>query len=124
MTIKLLLVDNQPQVRRGLRMSLALEKDFQVSGEAGDGAEALALAAVLAPDVVVMDVAMPRMDGIAATQAMHAAAPRAAVVILSLHDDTVSRERAVRAGAAAFVSKQAPLEELIAAIRLAAGYKG
>jgi DNA-binding NarL/FixJ family response regulator len=123
MTIKLLLVDDQPQVRRGLRMNLALEKDFEIGGEAGDGQTALALAAALAPDVVVMDVAMPGMDGIAATQALRAAVPRVAVVILSLHDNAVSRERAVQAGAVAFVSKQAPLEALIAAIRLAAGYK-
>jgi CheY-like chemotaxis protein len=123
MTIKLLLVDDQPRVRRGLRMSLALEKDFQVSGEAGDGEAALALAATLAPDVVVMDVAMPGMDGIAATQALRAAVPRAAVIILSLHDDALSREQAVKAGAAAFISKHAPLEELIAAIRLVVEHK-
>ena len=123
MTIKLLLVDDQPLVRRGLRMSLALEEDFQIDGEAGDGREALALAQALAPDVVLMDVAMPKMDGLTAAQAIKSSMPKTAVIILSLYDDASTRERAVQAGAFAFVPKHAPLEELIAAIRQAAGWR-
>jgi DNA-binding NarL/FixJ family response regulator len=123
MTIKLLLVDDQPLVRRGLRMSLALEEDFQIDGEAGDGREALALAQALAPDVVLMDVAMPKMDGLTAAQAIKSSMPKTAVIILSLYDDASTRERAVQADAFAFVPKHAPLEELIAAIRQAAGWR-
>jgi CheY-like chemotaxis protein len=71
--IRVLLVDDQPSIRRGLRMRLALEPDLTVVGEAGDGATAVALATALQPEVVLMDVAMPGMDGIAALQALRAA---------------------------------------------------
>src|SRR6187431_1871534 len=85
--ITLVLVDDQPTVRRGLRMRLALEADFRVVGEAEDGISALALIGELRPDVVLMDAQMPHMDGIIATVALRAAFPETAVVILSLHDD-------------------------------------
>src|SRR5437763_16909226 len=85
--IRVVLVDDQPLVRQGLRMRLALEPDISVVGEAGDGATALSLAQDGSPDVVVMDVAMPGMDGIAATAALRRLAPRIAVVIHTLHDD-------------------------------------
>jgi DNA-binding NarL/FixJ family response regulator len=118
--ITVLLVDDQVGVRRGLRMRLALEPDLAVVGEAPDGATAVTRAAALRPDVVVMDVAMPGMDGIAATVALRRAAPASAVVILSLHGDATTRARAVDAGAAAFVEKQAAGPALPAAIRRAA----
>lgn len=123
MAIKLLLVDDQPSVRRGLRMSLALEEDFWIGGEAGSGTEALAQVKEISPDVVIMDVEMPAMDGIAATQALRESAPGVVVVVLSLYDDAAVRERAARAGAFAFVAKHAPPDELIAAIRQAAERK-
>lgn len=118
--IKLLLVDDQPAVRQGLRMRLALEADLAVVGEAGDGRAALALAAALAPDVVLMDVALPEMDGIAVTEALLAAAPERAVVMLSLYDDAVTRARARAAGACTFVAKQDGVDALLAAVRHAA----
>jgi DNA-binding NarL/FixJ family response regulator len=118
--IRLLLVDDQPAVRRGLRMRLGLEPDFLVAGEAEDGTSALALMRELHPDVVLMDAQMPHMDGIIATVALRAAFPEAAVVILSLHDDEATRKQAVIAGAAAFLSKHASDIVLLEALRRAA----
>jgi DNA-binding NarL/FixJ family response regulator len=119
--IRLLLVDDQPSVLHGLRMRLALEQDVEVVGEAGSGAEALRQATALTPDVVLMDVVMPEMDGLAATAALRERAPAAAVVVLSLYDDAETRRRAYDAGAVAFVGKCEAAESLAAAIRLAAG---
>lgn len=113
-------MDDQLCVRRGLRMSLALEPDFEVVGEAGDGVEALALVGSLRPDVVVMDVQMPGLDGITATEMLRTAHPGCAVVILSLRDDVQTRARVRAAGAAAFVSKRESPETLITVIRRAA----
>ena len=117
--IKLLLVDDEPAVRKGLRMRLAAEPDVMVIGEAVDGNEALALAQRLHPDVVVMDVEMPRMDGIAATQALHALSPRLAVIVLTIHDDEATQARARAAGAIALITKRGTNGELLAAIRQA-----
>jgi pilus assembly protein CpaE len=117
--ITLLLVDDQATVRRGLRMRLMLEPDILVIGEASDGGEALEQVRILSPDVVLMDVEMPGMDGIAATLALQSSTPRSAVVILSLHGDTQTRARAQEAGAVAFVEKHGTTQELLAAIRQA-----
>jgi DNA-binding NarL/FixJ family response regulator len=114
--INLLLVDDQVQVRRGLRMRLALERDMAVVGEAGDGTTAVALALACEPDVVVMDLEMPGMDGIEATQRITEAGA-CPVVVLSIHDSAADRLAARRAGAAAFVAKAEPAENLLAAIR-------
>jgi DNA-binding NarL/FixJ family response regulator len=118
--ITVLLVDDMPGVRQGLWMRLALEPDIAVVGEAANGTEALALAVRLRPDVILMDVQMPVLDGIAATEQIHVMAPGSAVVILSLYDDPQTRAEAARAGAATFVAKQEPLETLLSAIRQAA----
>lgn len=115
--IKLLLVDDQPSVRMGLRMRLALEPDVMIVGEAGDGEAALALARSLHPDVIIMDVQMPRMDGIAATAALRTIAPASGVVLLSLYDDATTRARGREAGALAFVQKQGTMDALLTAIR-------
>ena len=119
--IRVVLVDDQPLVRQGLRMRLALEPDISVVGEAGDGATALSLAQAGSLDVVVMDVAMPGMDGIAATAALRRLAPRIAVVIHTLHDDAQTEARARAAGAVAFVAKRGAADALLPAIRQAAG---
>ena len=116
--IRLMLVDDQPHVRQGLRMRLALEPDVAVVGEAGDGAEAVTLAETERPDVVVMDVVMPVMDGFAATEALQSRLPRTAVVIHSLYDDAKTKSRASAVGAA-FVCKCDPAESLLVAIRQA-----
>jgi DNA-binding NarL/FixJ family response regulator len=125
--IRVLLVDDQANVRRGLRMRLGLEPDFEIVGEAADGESALHMARLLAPNVVVMDVRMPNMDGIAATTAihadvhtgMHATLSHPAVVLLSLYDDEQTRARATAAGADAFVPKDCLTECLSDAIRTA-----
>jgi DNA-binding NarL/FixJ family response regulator len=119
-TIRLLLVDDEPAIRRGLRMRLALEPDVEVVGEAADGVAALEQVRRLAPRVVLMDVEMPGLDGIAATYELRSLAPRSAVVMLSMHDDTATVERAMAAGAAAFVAKHSIDGALLAAIRQAA----
>jgi DNA-binding NarL/FixJ family response regulator len=118
--IKILLVDDQRTIRQALRMRLALEPDITVIGEAGDGAEALNLIPLLHPDVVVMDVKMPHMDGMACTAALRAVAPDAVVVILTLHDSPAVRAQAMEAGAAAFLGKHNASELLPATIRQAA----
>jgi DNA-binding NarL/FixJ family response regulator len=118
--IRVLLVDDQPLVRQGWRMRLALESDIVVVGEAGNGAEALALVDTLRPDVVIMDVEMPVVDGIVATAQLKGRG-RVAVVVLSIRDDTEIRARSLEAGAVAFVSKQEPFARLLRAVRKAAG---
>ena len=118
--IRLLLVDDEASVRRGLRMQLSLEQDVAVVGEAGDGEAALALVKELRPDVVVMDVNMRGMDGITATETLCQELPGTRVVILTLHDDTATRNRAEAAGARAFIGKHESCERLVSAIRSAA----
>ena len=120
--IRLLLVDDQPAVRRGLGIRLHLEPDIQIVGEASTGREALSMAREIKPDVVLMDVEMPEMDGIEATAALRMAALQSAVVILSIHDDAQTRRRAQAAGAVAFVEKRGATDSLLAAIRQAAGH--
>ncbi len=119
--IKLLLVDDDPNVLWGLRMRLALESDIEIVGEAVDGATAVSKAAVLHPDVVVMDVQMPVMDGLMATSALHVTDPDAAVIILSIHDDAATRAAATKSGARGFVGKHQSVDSLVAAIRHVGG---
>lgn len=117
--ITVLVIDDQPAVRQGLRMQLGLEPDLAVIGEAGDGRDALTLAERLKPDVVIMDVEMPHMDGISATRSLQELEAAPAVVILSIHDDMHTRKQAANAGAVAFVEKRSP-ELLLQAVRQAA----
>ena len=122
MTIKTLIVDDQVMVRMGLRMLLEVESDIEVVAEAGDGIEAIAQAARHQPDVVLMDIRMPELDGLEATRRILAADENARVLILTTfnHDDHVYE--ALRAGASGFVLKDEPPEQLIAAVRtIAAG---
>jgi DNA-binding NarL/FixJ family response regulator len=122
--VRVLLVDDDPVVRHGLRARFQLEPDIHVIGEASTGTEALSLARTLIPDVVLMDVEMPGMDGIEATAALRRAVPDSAVVILSMHDDGQTRGRAQGAGAVAFVEKRGATDTLLASIRQAAGQAG
>ncbi|MFC8922156.1 response regulator [Cellulosimicrobium sp. NPDC057127] len=118
--IRVLLVDDEPLVRTGLRAILEAEPDLAVVGEAGDGTEVPALVAASRPDVVLMDVRMPRIDGIAATQALLARerAPRVLVVTTFENDDHVLD--ALRAGAHGFLLKRARPEEVVQAVRVVA----
>jgi DNA-binding NarL/FixJ family response regulator len=118
--IRILVVDDQPTVRQGLRMRLALETDCLVVGEAGTGSAALQLVRSVKPDVILMDVEMPDMDGVEAAEKVRAIAPDSAVVILTIHDDAATRARASTTGVAAFVGKHDPTEQLLEAIRQAA----
>jgi DNA-binding NarL/FixJ family response regulator len=122
--IRVLLVDDQAVVRRALRTRFDLEPDLEVVGEASSGREALSLAQTLSPDVVLMDIEMPVMDGIEVTAVLRRAVPQSVVVILSIYDDAQTRERAKGAGAVAFVEKRGATDTLLAAIRQAAGQAG
>jgi NarL family two-component system response regulator LiaR len=119
-----LLVDDQSVVRRALRVRFQLEPDLEVVGEASTGSEALALAQTLTPNVVLMDIEMPDMDGIQATTVLRKAVPQSAIVILSIYDDAQTRERALAVGAFAFVEKRGAVDALLSAIRLAARQVG
>lgn len=119
--IRILLVDNHPLVRRTIRTLLERSDGIEVVGEARDGAEAVEQAAILKPDVVVMDVKMPRMDGLQATKAIRAHRPETGVVLISMYSATDLNESIHKAGAAVFVPKAAILAELLPAVHLAAG---
>lgn len=115
--IRVLLVDDEPSVRKGLRMQLELEPDIAVVGEADDGRHVLEHVDAAAADLVVMDIEMRVVDGIAATLALQRQRPSLPVVILSLHDSLRMRSAALAAGARAFVSKHEPAGVLLATIR-------
>ena len=123
MTIKVLLVDDQPLLRTGFRMILSAESDLTVVGEAGDGASAVELARRLRPDVVLMDIRMPVMDGIQATRALAGPGVEDSIKVLILTtfglDEYVVES--LRAGASGFLLKDAPPEDLVEAIKIVAG---
>jgi DNA-binding NarL/FixJ family response regulator len=118
-SVRIVLADDQPLIRSGLRILIADSPDLEVVGEAGTGAEAVGLADELRSDVVVMDIRMPGMDGIAATRAISAGAPGARVVILTTFDDE-SVYASLRAGAGGFLVKDMALDDILAAIRVVA----
>jgi DNA-binding NarL/FixJ family response regulator len=118
--IRVLVVDDHPVVRRGISDLLASEPDVEVVGAAGDGDAAVVLTERLDPDVVLMDIEMPGVDGVAATHRIGAVAPRTAVVILTTFADRARITRALDAGAAGYLLKDAEPTELIDGIRTAA----
>lgn len=119
-TITLLLVDDHAVVRRGLRAYLETHAEIQIVGEAGDGAEAVKLCVELAPDVVLLDLVMPGMDGVEAARRIKQISPRSQLVILtSFHEDTQLLP-AIKAGALSYLLKDISSEELLAAVRKAA----
>jgi DNA-binding NarL/FixJ family response regulator len=118
--IRILLVDDQRLMREGLRILLELEPDLQVAGEAGDGQAALAAYAELQPDVVLMDVRMPGMDGVEATWRLHERWPEARVVILTTFDDDEYVFEGLRAGAMGYLLKDVSGHDLAQAVRTVA----
>lgn len=120
MSVRVLLVDDEAMVRVGLRMVLDAEPDIDVIGEACDGVQALAAVRSLHPDVVLLDVRMPRLDGLSATREMLAADPAVRVVVLTTFNDEAAVRQALRSGASGFLLKVAPPERLAEAVRVAA----
>lgn len=118
--IRLLLADDQQLLRTGFRMVLGTEPDLDIVGEAGDGAEAVDLARRLLPDVVLMDIRMPRLDGVAATRAIVSARLPVRVLILTTFDLDEYVVGALRAGASGFLAKDVPASDLVTAIRTVA----
>ncbi|GAA2153982.1 response regulator transcription factor [Kitasatospora kazusensis] len=118
--IRLLIVDDHPVVRDGLRGMFAAAPGFEVVGEAGDGAEALVLAESLRPDVVLMDLRMPRMDGVSAIRAMAERGLPCRVLVLTTYDTDGDVLPAVKAGATGYLLKDTAREELFHAVRSAA----
>ena len=117
-TTRVLLVDDHPLVRSGIGGCLANFKHLVVAGEAADGLEALRLARELSPDLVLMDIDMPGMNGLAATEWICKKLPRVKVIILSMHNKPEYVTRAIQAGARGFVLKDCPREELAKAIEV------
>ncbi|MDP2818635.1 MAG: response regulator transcription factor [Polaromonas sp.] len=115
--IRVLVADDQALVRRGMTLMLAVEPDIEVVGQACDGAEAVEMAQQLLPDVVLMDLHMPRMGGVAATRAITLSLPRTHVLVLTTLDAEETVFEAIRAGAHAYLLKDATEEELLETVR-------
>jgi len=120
MTIRLLLVDDHAVVRSGLKMLLANESNMEIVGEAANGAEAVARAGSVRPDVILMDIGLPDMTGIEAARAIKSLHPNVAIVALTIHEDEEYFFNMLDAGASGYVPKRAAPEELLTAIRTAA----
>ncbi len=119
--IRTMIVDDHALFRRGLEMVLDAEPDIELVGEAADGAEAVQKAAEYLPDVVLMDIRMPRSSGIEACRAMKEAAPSARIVILTISDEEEDLFEAIRAGASGYLLKDIPLDEVAGAVRAVHG---
>ena len=117
---KILLADDHALVRQGFRLILAAQPDMEIVGEAGNGREAVELAEKLKPDVVVMDVAMPELNGVEATRRLATVAPRTRVLALSMHKDSVYVREILRAGARGYLLKDSVDTDLLAAVRAVA----
>lgn len=120
--IRILLADDHTVVRVGLRALIDAQPDMEVVGEARDGAEALAHALMVGPDIVVMDLSMPQLNGLEVTRQLREHTPELRVLVLSVHEDATYLRQALSAGATGYVLKRAAAEQLIEAIRdIAAG---
>lgn len=118
--IRILIVDDHPVVRDGLKGMLAGQAEFEVIGEAADGAQAVAACARLAPQVALMDLRMPQMDGVEAIRRIRAGQPGVYALVLTTYDTDADILRAIEAGATGYILKDAPREELYRAIRATA----
>ena len=122
--IRILLADDHAVVRQGFKMILGAQSDMEIVAEAGNGREAVETAETLRPDVVVMDVAMPELNGIEATRRLAQSAPHTRVLALSMHKDSVYVREILRAGARGYLLKDSPAGELLSAVRAVAGGEG
>ncbi len=118
--IRILLADDHAVVRQGFKMILDAQPDMEIIGEAGNGREAVELIEELKPDVVVMDVAMPELNGIEATRRVAASVPHARVIALSMHKDSVYVREVLRAGARGYLLKDSGAGDLVSAVRAVA----
>jgi DNA-binding NarL/FixJ family response regulator len=118
--IRVVLADDHAVVRQGLKLLIDSESDLTVIAEAGDGQAAVEQAVALQPDVIVLDISMPGMNGLAATKTLKKVLPRAAIVTLTRHTDDAYLQELLRAGVSAYVLKQSAPRELLHAIRAAA----
>lgn len=116
-TVKILIADDHAVMRQGLANLLEEEEAFEVIGQVANGNEAVRMASEMSPDIILMDVSMPGMDGIEATTHIVRAHPNIRIIALSMHDDNGTRERMAKAGAAGYIYKASPAEELIRTIR-------
>src|SRR5450755_398044 len=121
---RILLADDHAVVRQGFKMILGAQADMEIVGEAANGREAVELAAQLNPDIVVMDVAMPELNGIEATRRLLAANPHIRVIALSMHKDSVYVREILRAGARGYLLKDSISSDLLAAVRAVARGEG
>ncbi len=122
-TVRVLLADDHAVVRKGFRLILSQYPEFEVVGEASDGQEAVELARTIQPDVVIMDVAMPQLNGVMATRAILEENPHCRILMLSMHGDSVYVRESLRAGAKGYLLKDAVDHDLVAAVRaLAQGH--
>jgi two-component system nitrate/nitrite response regulator NarL len=113
-----MVVDDHPVVRRGISMCLARQPQLEIVGEAGDGREAIHRARELQPDLILMDIDMPQMNGLAVAEVLRREMPKTKVLILSMHSNTEYVLRIIQSGARGFVLKEAPAEELVRAIEM------
>ncbi len=120
MAIRVLIADDHGVVRQGLRMFLALDPELLVVGEAADGVEAVDQARALQPDVVLLDINMPVMDGIAAARELRQAVPKLGILMLTMFAEEDFLTRAVEAGANGYLLKDIPFDQIVAAVRAAA----
>ena len=121
---RILLVDDHAVVRQGFKMLLDAQPDMEIVGEASNGREAVETAEALRPDVVVMDVAMPELNGIEATRRLTASTPHTRVIALSMHKDSVYVREVLRAGARGYLLKDSGSADLVAAVRAVAQGEG
>jgi DNA-binding NarL/FixJ family response regulator len=121
--VRLLIADDHALVRQGLRGMLEREPDIEVVGEAHNGREAVDLCRTLDPNLVLMDVRMPEMDGLEATRTIRRERPEISVLMVTMHDNQDYMREAAKAGAAGYVLKDAPRDELIGAVRRAGRHR-
>ncbi|HTS32303.1 MAG TPA: response regulator transcription factor [Bryobacteraceae bacterium] len=122
--IRILLADDHAVVRQGFKMILSAQNDMEIVGEAGNGREAVEQAEELRPDIVVMDVAMPELNGIEATRRLATSIPHTRVIALSMHKDSVYVREILRAGARGYLLKDSGAGDLVSAIRAVASGEG